>query len=80
MTLTLKCSVATLAEPIMTSHITPIMESILRSAHDGEGDIDALQRIGLLEVALAPGYRRRVGDDDDPLGRPLSRAGSCDGV
>jgi hypothetical protein len=55
MTRALKSSVATLPDPVNTSQITVIAESILRTAHDGEREVDALQRVALLELALAPG-------------------------
>ena len=54
MTRALESSVATLPEPVNTSHITVIAESILRTANDGERELDALQRIALLELALTP--------------------------
>jgi hypothetical protein len=50
----LECSVATLPDPVSTSHITVIAESILRTANEGEREVGALQRIALLELALAP--------------------------
>ena len=54
MTRALESSVATLPEPVNTSHITVIAESILRTANDGEREVVALQRVALLELALAP--------------------------
>ncbi|KIU44677.1 MULTISPECIES: hypothetical protein [Bradyrhizobium] len=54
MTRALESSVATLPDPVSSSHIKTIAESILRTAKDGEREIDALQRIALLELALAP--------------------------
>ena len=54
MTRALDSSVATLPEPVCSAHITTIAESILRTANDGEREIDALQRIALMELALAP--------------------------
>lgn len=54
MTQALESSVATLPDPVSSSHIKTIAESILRTAKDGEREIDALQRIALLELALAP--------------------------
>ncbi|WP_348637532.1 hypothetical protein [Bradyrhizobium sp. ISRA443] len=51
----LESSVATLPDPVSTSQITLIAESILRTAHDGEREVDALQRIALLELALTSG-------------------------
>ncbi|WP_347339302.1 hypothetical protein [Bradyrhizobium ivorense] len=49
----LESSIATLPDPVSTSHITLIAESILRTANDGEREVGALQRIALLELALA---------------------------
>jgi hypothetical protein len=54
MTRALKSSVATLPEPVSSAHVTVIAESILRTAKDGEREPDALQRVALLELALAP--------------------------
>ena len=54
MTRALDCSVAALPEPVCSAHINVIAESILRTAHDGEREIDALRRIALMELALAP--------------------------
>lgn len=54
MTRALESSVATLPNPVNTSHITVIAESILRTANDGEREVVALQRVALLELALAP--------------------------
>ena len=50
----LDSSVATLPEPICSAHINTIAESILRTAKDGEREVGALQRIALMELALAP--------------------------
>jgi hypothetical protein len=54
MTRVLKSSVATLPDPVSSAHVTVIAESILRTAKDGEREPDALQRVALLELALAP--------------------------
>ncbi|KJC40296.1 hypothetical protein UP09_22585 [Bradyrhizobium sp. LTSP885] len=54
MTRALESSVATLPDPVSTSHINVIAESILRTANDGEREVTALQRVALLELALAP--------------------------
>ncbi len=54
MTRALESSVATLPDPVSSSHIKTIAESILRTAQDGEREVDALQRVALLELALAP--------------------------
>ncbi|WP_168193388.1 hypothetical protein [Bradyrhizobium sp. NAS96.2] len=52
MTRALELSVATLSDPVNTSHINLITESILRTANDGEREVAALQRLALLELAL----------------------------
>lgn len=54
MTRALESSVATLPDPVSPSDINLIAESILRTANDGEREVDALQRIALMELALAP--------------------------
>ncbi|MGF6306458.1 hypothetical protein ABIB82_000122 [Bradyrhizobium sp. i1.8.4] len=54
MTRALESSVATLPDPVNTSHINLIAESILRTANDGEREVVALQRVALPELALAP--------------------------
>ena len=53
MTQALKSSVATLPDPVNTAQINLIAESILRTANEGEREIGALQRIALMELALA---------------------------
>jgi hypothetical protein len=54
MSVALEASVATLPEPVRSRHVTLLAESILRSANSGVDDADALQRIALLELQLAP--------------------------
>jgi len=53
MTRALKSSVASLPDPVNTAHINLIAESILRTANEGEREVGALQRIALMELALA---------------------------
>ncbi|MBR0795546.1 hypothetical protein JQ615_09110 [Bradyrhizobium jicamae] len=54
MTRALNSSVATLPDPVNTAQINVIAESILRTANEGERELGALQRIALMELALAP--------------------------
>lgn len=54
MTAALQASIATLPEPVSSTHVTLLAESILRTAKAGERDIAVLQRIALLELQLAP--------------------------
>ncbi|MGE9010601.1 hypothetical protein ACO2JO_18610 [Leptospira interrogans] len=54
MKIALDAAVAVLPEPVSTSHVQAIAESILRSAKEGERDPSALQRMALLELQIAP--------------------------
>lgn len=47
-------AVATLPEPVTSSHVTSLAEAILRNAKDGERDPTVLQRLALLELSIAP--------------------------
>lgn len=49
----LESAVATLPEPVSSSHIRSIAESILRTAKEGVRDPTALQTMALLELKLA---------------------------
>jgi len=53
MTIALDAAVATLPEPVHSSHVNALAESILRTAGAGERDISNLQRIALMELQLA---------------------------
>ncbi|MBV9457633.1 MAG: hypothetical protein JO141_08995 [Bradyrhizobium sp.] len=53
MTTALEAAVATLPEPVHSTHITIIAESILRTADAGERDAAVLERIALMELRLA---------------------------
>jgi hypothetical protein len=50
----LEASVATLPDPVNSSRVTELAESILRTAKSGERDAAVLQRIALLEIQIAP--------------------------
>jgi hypothetical protein len=52
MTLALESSIATLPEPVSSTHINLLAESILRTAQRGETDPVVLQRMALLELNL----------------------------
>ncbi|AMA55503.1 MULTISPECIES: hypothetical protein [unclassified Bradyrhizobium] len=54
MTAALEAAVATLPEPVQSSHVNALAESILRTAGSGERNPAALQRIALMELQLAP--------------------------
>ena len=54
MTAALQGAIATLPEPVSSTHVTLLAESILRTAQAGERDVAVLQRIALLELQLAP--------------------------
>ncbi len=54
MTTALAQAVATLPEPVTSSHVALLAESILRSAKSGERDVGALQRMALLELQITP--------------------------
>ncbi len=49
----LDSAVATLPEPVHSSHVRAIAETILRSAKDGERDPAILQTMALLELQIA---------------------------
>ena len=68
MTAALRKAVATLPEPVNSSDVNRLAESILRTAKDGERDIAVLERLALLELQLTP----------RPQGEPL-RIVSADG-
>jgi hypothetical protein len=48
----LDAAVASLPEPVHSSHVQVIAEAILRAAHDGERDPTVLQRLALMELQL----------------------------
>src|SRR5215212_10110210 len=48
----LDAAVASLPEPVHSSHVQAIAEAILRAAHGGERDPAVLQRLALLELQL----------------------------
>jgi len=49
----LEGAVASLPEPVSSSHVSSIAESILRTAKEGVRDPTALQTMALLELKIA---------------------------
>ena len=47
-------AVASLPEPVSSSHVQSIAETILRTAKDGERDPATLRRMALLELQITP--------------------------
>ncbi len=47
-------AVATLPEPVSSAHVDIIVESILRTAKEGEEDPTTLERLALLELQIRP--------------------------
>lgn len=54
MTAALHRAVASLPEPVSTSHVNLLAESILRTAQSGERDVTVLERIALMELQMTP--------------------------
>jgi hypothetical protein len=54
MTAALEASIATLPDPVSTSHVDLLAESILRTACLGERDVAVLTRIALVELQITP--------------------------
>jgi hypothetical protein len=54
MSTALESSIATLPEPVSSTQVNLLAESILRTAKAGERDSIILQRIALLELQLRP--------------------------
>jgi len=54
MTAALERAVASLPEPVSSSHVRQLAESILRTAKSGEVSVDVLARIALLELKITP--------------------------
>jgi hypothetical protein len=47
-------AVASLPDPVSSSHVQRLAEAILRAAHAGERDPLILQRLALLELQITP--------------------------
>ena len=54
MTAALDGAVANLPEPVSTTQVNLLAESILRAAKSGERDVAVLQRLALLELQITP--------------------------
>ena len=54
MSIALENAVASLPERISSSHVNQLAESILRTAKDGERNVEVLERISLLELQITP--------------------------
>jgi hypothetical protein len=61
MTAALESSIATLPDPVSSTHVNLLAESILRTAKAGETNASVLQRIALLELRLNPRSDRQTG-------------------
>jgi hypothetical protein len=46
-------AIATLPEPVSSTHVQSIAESILRTAKEGERDPATLQRMALMELQIS---------------------------
>lgn len=47
-------AVASLPDPVNSSHVQSIAETILRTANEGERDPTTLRRMALLELQITP--------------------------
>ena len=54
MTHALDASIATLPDPVTSTQVNQLAESILRTAREGERDPLVLQRMALLELQIRP--------------------------
>jgi hypothetical protein len=54
MTVALDRAVANLPEPVSTTQVNFLAESILRAAKSGERDVAVLQMLALLELQIIP--------------------------
>jgi hypothetical protein len=54
MEMAMEGAIAALPEPVSSTHVQHIAESILRTAKDGEEDVKVLERMALLELQIAP--------------------------
>ena len=50
----MQSAVASLPEPVSSTHVDVIVESILRTAKEGERDPATLERLALLELQIRP--------------------------
>lgn len=54
MTEALHAAIASLPEPVSSTHVNLLAEAVLRAAKEGERDVAAMQRLALLELQLMP--------------------------
>jgi hypothetical protein len=54
MTQALDASIATLPEPVSSTQVNQLAESILRTAREGERSPAILQRMALIELQITP--------------------------
>jgi hypothetical protein len=52
----LDAAVASLPDPVSSTHVQSIAETILRTAREGERDPATLQRMALMELQISPRY------------------------
>ena len=50
----LDAAVASLPDPVSSTHVQSIAETILRTAREGERDPATLQRMALMELLISP--------------------------
>jgi hypothetical protein len=50
----LHAAVASLPDPVSSTHVQSIAETILRTASEGERDPATLQRMALMELQISP--------------------------
>ncbi len=50
----LDAAVASLPDPVSSSHVQSLAETILRTAKEGERDPATLQRMALMELQISP--------------------------
>jgi hypothetical protein len=54
MTEALDAAIASLPEPVSSTHVNLLAEAVLRAAKEGERDVAVMQRLALLELQLMP--------------------------
>ena len=47
-------AIATLPHPVSSAHVQSVVETVLRTAKDGERDPKVLERMALLELQISP--------------------------
>ncbi len=54
MTAAMDSALSRLPHPVVSSHVTAIAETILRSAQEGERDAAVLERMAFMELMITP--------------------------